>query len=52
MENQYFYTTELEWTGERHGDLRAPVLPNVQEDAPREFKGPVNGNSHAVRDCR
>ena len=39
MENQYFYTTEVEWTGERHGDLRAPVLPNVQIDAPPEFKG-------------
>ena len=24
MENKYFYTTEVEWTGERHGDLRAP----------------------------
>jgi peroxiredoxin-like protein len=39
MENEYFYTTEVEWTGERHGDLRAPVLPNVQVDAPPEFKG-------------
>ena len=39
MENEYFYTTEVEWTGERHGDLRAPVLPNVQIDAPPEFKG-------------
>ena len=39
MENKYFYTTEVEWTGERHGDLRAPVLPNLQVDAPTEFKG-------------
>ncbi|MFZ0063343.1 MAG: OsmC family protein [Pyrinomonadaceae bacterium] len=39
MENKYFYTTEVEWTGERHGDLRAPVLPNMQVDAPPEFKG-------------
>ena len=39
MENKYFYTTEVEWTGERHGDLRAPVLPNLQVDAPPEFKG-------------
>ena len=39
MENQYFYTTEVEWTGERHGDLRAPVRPHVQVDAPPEFKG-------------
>ena len=39
MENKYFYTTEVEWTGERHGDLRAPVLPNMEVDAPPEFKG-------------
>ena len=39
MENKYFYRTEVEWTGERHGDLRAPVLPNRQVDAPPEFKG-------------
>ena len=39
MENKYFYSTEVEWTGERHGDLRAPVLPNLQVDAPPEFKG-------------
>lgn len=35
----YFYTTDVEWTGERHGDLRAPALPGVQVDAPPEFKG-------------
>jgi peroxiredoxin-like protein len=39
MEDKYFYSTEVEWTGERHGDLRAPVLPNLQVDAPPEFKG-------------
>ena len=39
MENKYFYRTEVEWTGERHGDLRAPVLPNLLVDAPPEFKG-------------
>lgn len=39
METKYFYTTEVEWTGERHGDLRAPVLPNLKVDAPPEFKG-------------
>jgi peroxiredoxin-like protein len=39
MENNYFYTTEVEWTGERHGDLRSPVLPNLEIDAPPEFKG-------------
>ena len=39
MENKYFYTTEVEWTGERTGDLSAPVLPNLKVDAPPEFKG-------------
>jgi len=39
MEKKYFYTTEVEWTGERHGDLRAPVLPDMEVDAPPEFKG-------------
>lgn len=39
MENKYSYSTEVEWTGERHGDLRAPVLPQLQIDAPPEFKG-------------
>ena len=39
METQYFYSTEIEWTGERHGDLRAPVLPELHVDAPPEFKG-------------
>lgn len=39
MENNYYYTTEVEWTGERHGDLSAPVLPGLKIDAPPEFKG-------------
>ena len=39
MENRYFYSTEVEWTGERRGDLRAPVLPSIHVDAPPEFKG-------------
>ena len=39
MGDNYFYNTEVEWTGERHGDLRAPVLPQLQVDAPPEFKG-------------
>ena len=39
MDDNYYYTTEVEWTGERHGDLSAPVLPNLQVDAPPEFKG-------------
>jgi peroxiredoxin-like protein len=39
MEDKYYYSTEIEWTGERHGDLRAPVLPELRVDAPPEFKG-------------
>ncbi|MCM3905283.1 MAG: OsmC family protein [Pyrinomonadaceae bacterium] len=39
MENQYSYSTEVEWTGERGGDLSAPDLPNLEVDAPPEFKG-------------
>lgn len=39
MENQYVYKTEVEWTGERHGELRAPELPKLEVDAPPEFKG-------------
>jgi len=39
MENKYFYSTEVEWTGDRRGDLRAPVMPSIHVDAPPEFKG-------------
>ena len=39
MDNNYSYNTEVEWTGERHGELRAPVRPNLTVDAPPEFKG-------------
>ena len=39
METQYCYSTEVEWTGERGGDLSAPHLPNLEVDAPPEFKG-------------
>ena len=39
MEDTYSYSTEVEWTDERHGDLRAPVLPQLHVDAPPEFKG-------------
>lgn len=39
MENQHLYKTEIEWTGERHGELRAPALPKLAVDAPPEFKG-------------
>ena len=39
MENKYFYTTEVEWTRERAGELSAPDLPDLEIDAPPEFKG-------------
>lgn len=26
MKDQFLYTTEVEWTGSRHGELRAPNL--------------------------
>ncbi len=39
MEDNYYYTTQVEWTGERHGDLSAPVLPSLKVDAPPEFNG-------------
>ena len=35
----YFYETEVGWTGERRGDLRAPSLPTLEVAAPPEFKG-------------
>ena len=39
MENQYSYATEVEWRGERRGELSAPHLPDLEVDAPPEFKG-------------
>lgn len=39
MENQYSYSTEVAWTGGRSGDLSAPDLPDLEVDAPPEFRG-------------
>lgn len=39
MDDKYFYSTEVEWTKEREGDLCSPVLPCLHVDAPPEFKG-------------
>jgi peroxiredoxin-like protein len=39
MEDKYFYSTDVEWTGARHGSLRSDSLPTLQVDAPPEFKG-------------
>lgn len=35
----FFYETEVEWKGERRGDLRAPTLPALSVAAPPEFQG-------------
>jgi len=39
MEDRYFYSTDVEWTGVRHGCLKSDSLPTLQVDAPPEFKG-------------
>ena len=39
MEEKYFYSTDVEWTGARHGNLSADSLPTLCVDAPPEFKG-------------
>jgi len=36
---QHFYSTNVVWTGERHGELSAPVMPTLNIDAPPEFRG-------------
>ena len=35
----HFYSTDIAWTGERHGELTAPELPSLEVDAPPEFRG-------------
>lgn len=39
MDDKYFYSTAVEWTGARHGQLTTEALPPLQVDAPPEFKG-------------
>jgi peroxiredoxin-like protein len=39
MEDKLFYSTNVEWTGARHGNLTAQSLPALVVDAPPEFKG-------------
>lgn len=39
-ERPYFYETDVEWTGEREGELRSPNLPTLEIAAPPEFHGP------------
>ena len=35
----FFYEAEVEWTGERRGELRSPNLPLFPVAAPPEFQG-------------
>lgn len=39
MQNEYFYSTEVEWSGAREGELSALALPRLHVDAPPEFQG-------------
>ncbi|HYX28926.1 MAG TPA: OsmC family protein [Pyrinomonadaceae bacterium] len=39
MKDKYFYSTDVEWTGARHGNLSSRALPTLTVDAPPEFKG-------------
>jgi peroxiredoxin-like protein len=39
MDEQLFYSTDVEWTGARRGNLSAQSLPTLPVDAPPEFKG-------------
>ena len=39
MQNQYFYETEVRWTGARRGVLVAEGLPRIDVSAPPEFHG-------------
>jgi len=38
-EASYFYEAQVEWTGKRTGELRAPNLPGVRVAPPPEFQG-------------
>ena len=39
MQNVYYYETEVEWKGEKGGNLQGPALPVIAIDAPPEFEG-------------
>jgi peroxiredoxin-like protein len=42
MTESYFYLTEIEWTGDRRGELHSPTLPDIRVATPPEFKGHEN----------
>ena len=35
----FYYETEIDWTKEKHGQIRGPTLPAMNVGAPPEFKG-------------
>ena len=35
----FYYETEIEWKGEKHGDIRSSSFPPIGVGAPPEFKG-------------
>jgi peroxiredoxin-like protein len=35
----FYYETEIEWKGEKHGDIGAGSVPPIRVGAPPEFKG-------------
>ena len=35
----FYYETEIEWKGEKHGDIRSGSVPPIGVGAPPEFKG-------------
>jgi organic hydroperoxide reductase OsmC/OhrA len=37
--NVFYYETEIEWTKEKEGQIKAPTLPVMGVGAPPEFKG-------------
>jgi peroxiredoxin-like protein len=39
----FFYETEVEWKGERRGNVRSPNLPALEVVAPPEFQGHEGG---------
>ncbi|HKS28690.1 MAG TPA: OsmC family protein [Pyrinomonadaceae bacterium] len=39
MTEPYYYRTEVEWTGQKRGELRSPMLPDIRIATPPEFNG-------------
>jgi peroxiredoxin-like protein len=39
MTEPYYYQTEIEWTGQKRGELHSPLLPDIGVATPPEFNG-------------